>query len=346
MNKKSQIQFAHKCSILLESGISLSETLELICRLEKSKKNLTTIIGIKENVAKGISLSRSIVLTKVKFEPTLLSMITFGEESGILASAMRQALEILEKGNLIQKKLIGALIYPAFIAAATVAMTVFLVMYIFPKIIPLFSSLNITLPFLTRAVRGLYEFIIHFGLGTGLLGFIFLSLFIFLYKRKISFRTKVQEHLLKLPGLGPLLQKYYLVSACRSLGTLLECGQTLPVILLQISLSSPSEVYKKSWKVVHDEINRGIPISNSLQLFKKYIPQIVPDMLSIGERTGSLASMFHHVSRMYEEELDEFCKQLGTIIEPVLMIGMGLIVGSVALSIILPIYEVTNHLSH
>jgi type IV pilus assembly protein PilC len=344
MNKKSQLQFAHRCSVLLESGISLPEALELILNLEKRKSEKLYLQKIYENVSRGVSLSKSIARASSKFNPTLLSMITFGESSGILALSLRQGLEIIEKGEQIKKKLVGALIYPGFIALATFGMTLFLVMYIFPKIIPLFSSLNITLPLLTRAVRGLYRVLAHYGIIIGL-SVLFVGICcIVIYKKKVKFRYFAQDRILKLPILGLFVQKYHLSSSCRSVGTLLNCGQTLTHILHQISESTSSEIYKEMWKTSHDEVNKGISISMTLRRFKN-VPQLVPDMLSIGEKTGSLSTMFHHVSRMFEEELDNFCKQLGTVLEPVLMIGMGLIVGSVALSIILPIYEVTNHLS-
>lgn len=346
MNKKSQLQFAHRCAILLESGISLSEALTLIINLEKSTKGKHILCTIKENVEKGISLSKSIHTSKARFDPTLFSMISFGEKSGILAPSLRQALEILEKGGQIHKKLVGALIYPGFIALATLGMSLFLVMYIFPKIIPLFSSMDITLPLLTRAVRWLYESALHYGFWILANSALLTILFSILYKKKKRFRSQVQVLLLLTPGLGTIFKKYFISTFCRTTGTLLECGQTLPSILSQISESATFGVYRRAWKIAQKEIERGIPLSTSLRLFKSLFPELVPDMLSIGERTGSLASMFSHISKMYEEEIEEFIQQLGTIIEPVLMIIMGLVVGSVALSIILPIYEVTNHLTH
>lgn len=346
MNKKYQLQFAHRSAILLESGISLSETLSIILNMEKVKKRRAILGSILASVEKGISFSKSIVMSGARFEPGLVSLISFGESSGILALSLRQAVEMMEKGSSIKKKLLGALIYPAFIALATVGMTLFLVMYIFPKIIPLFSSMDIKLPLLTRAVKALYEFSLHYGVWAGLISLITVCIFIFAYKKKQQFRYRVQMTLLVIPIIGPILQKYSISSCCRSIGTLLDCGQTLPTILVQISQSSAFETYKKSWIFCREETLRGVPLATSLATFRSLFPPIVPDMLAIGERTGSLTAMFLHISRMYEEELEEFIKQLSTSIEPILMIGMGLIVGSVALSIILPIYEITNHLTH
>lgn len=346
MNKKSQIQFVHRLVVLLESGISLTEALDLIIQQEKQKKNLDLLKNIRLDVEKGIPLSKSIMQLHIKFDKNILSMMSFGESSGIFSSSLRQALHTHEKGNKIYKKLIGALVYPAFIAVATFGMTLFLVLYIFPKIIPLFSSMNISLPFLTRAVRALYEFLSHYGLilvGLLILGATF---FIFCYKRFKKVRYQTQNGILKIPLLGELQKKYYIATSCRSIGTLLECGQVLPLTLSQVESATGNIVYGKVWNEIKLRVNEGHLFSGALREHLKLFPALVPDILAIGERTGTLATTCLHVSRIYEEELDDFVKQLGTVIEPMLMIAMGLIVGSVALSIILPIYEITNHLQH
>ncbi len=347
MNKKAQLQFAQRCAVLLESGISLSEVFSIIIRMEKSKKNLATLSSLQEKIERGVSLSKSIALTKAKFDPQLVSMIAHGEASGILAVSLRQASNMMEKGSGIKKKIIGALIYPGFIAFATIGMTLFLVMYIFPKIIPLFSSMNITLPLITRIVRELYELTLHYGLFMVIIMTLGYAIFhyLYFYKKNIWLRHRIHIILLTAPLIGNVVQKYFICIYCQSAATLLECGQSLPTILDQLATSSSFSPYQKAWRFTRTEIERGISLSDSLRSFPTIFPTIVPDMLSIGERTGSLASMFHHVSRIYEQELEDFIKQLGTSIEPILMILMGLIVGSVALSIILPIYEITNHLS-
>ncbi len=345
MNKKFQLQFAHRCAILMDSGISLSESLAMIIRMERSKKRRAILLMIQEKIDKGVSLTKSVSSTKVKFEPVLISMIAHGESAGILALSLRQAGEMMEKGSDIKKKIIGALIYPGLIGCATVGMTLFLVMYIFPKIIPLFSSMNIELPLLTRAVRGLYEFILQYGLCAGIFVILSGTIFMVLYKKKVMFRYRIQLTLLVLPLAGNVLKKYFICMYCRSTATLLDCGQGLPTILGQLADSSSFYPYRKAWEFTRGEVERGISFSTSLRSFETLFPSIVSDMLSIGERTGSLSSMFHQVSRMYEEELDDFVKHLSTSIEPILMIVMGLVVGSVALSIILPIYEITNHLT-
>lgn len=344
MNKKSQLQFIHQCSILLGAGVSLSEALFLIISMEHNKKKVHALTAIKESVEKGQLFSKSIENSIRKFDPHLLSVIAFGERAGILPLSLAQARDMREKSNTLRRKLIGSLIYPGFIALATVGMSLFLVVYIFPKIIPLFSSLNIKLPLLTRMVRALYELLAHqgFAIAVGVLAT--MSLFALLYRKNHKTRCLAQRIFLHIPILGKTYIKYILTDQMRSIGTLLECGQALPGIIEGLAESVYLEDYKKIWEETYRKTLRGVSLSTSLST-TKIIPVIVPNMISIGERTGSLSVMCKNIAHMYEQELDDFIKQVSMSIEPILMIVMGLVVGSIALSIILPIYEITNHLT-
>ena len=126
---------------------------------------------------------------------------------------------------------------------------------------------------------------------------------------------------------------------------LLNNGQSLDYVLEHIYTNTSHEYFKGAWKESHREFMKGVLLSDCLRLYPKIFPTFVPDMISIGERTGTLSQIFNHIGKIYEEEIDIFIKQVSSIIEPVLMLFMGLVVGSIALSIILPIYEITNHLS-
>lgn len=346
MNKKSQLQFAQKCAVLLESGISLSEALSLITKIERNKKKQKFYLRLEEGVARGMTLSKIISESQEKINPVLVSLISFGEDAGILALTLRQAADLLEKSERTKKKLVGALIYPAFIGIATVLMTAFLVFFIFPKIVPLFASMNIKLPLLTRIIQYIYVSASTYGFYFLFMTVILFVTFFFSYRKNQNFRLKLQAYTLRLPVIGNLLKKVEIGTSCRSIGTLLKSGQSLPKTLRQIEQTTAIDIYQIMWQKIYEETIRGVQISQSLKHFIQIIPNIVPDMLMIGEKTGTLATMFLDIAHMFDEEIDSFTKDLGSVIEPVLMIGMGLIVGSVALSIILPIYEITSSLTH
>jgi len=346
MNKKAQLQFITRCASLIEAGISLSNSIEIIKNMEKSKRKVSILENIIQKLNNGISFSKSLRQSYKDFDHTLLTMTSYGESTGILPITLRQAASLLEKRSEIKKKIIGALVYPAFIALATLAMSLFLVMYIFPKIIPLLSSMDIQLPFLTRVVKAIYEQGVHYGLYITILILMACLFTFYLYKSKKALKTIIQNILLGLPVIGELIKKYTLSIFFQSSGTLLESGQSLTLVIKNGASFSILEPYKNAWGICLIETTKGNTLSQSMILSKKLFPQLVTDMLQVGEKTGTISSMFLQIGKIYEEEMDSFIKNFSSAIEPVLMIAMGLIVGSIALSIILPIYEITNHLGH
>ena len=343
---QDQIFFAQKLSLLLDSGISLSESL-LIMRNMSSRKGQKTIFDfLIAQCEQGTSFSKSLVQSGARFDPLFISLVKSGEYSGSLSSALEHIYKNLEKRNELRKKVISTMIYPSFIFMATIGMTLFLVLFIFPKILPLLNSLNIPLPLLTRTVRALYENTVSYGIQIGAAAVCVFLIAYFLIKKIYSIRKTWHAMLLH----TPLLKNYIRLSTMSSV-----CSTSEMLLLSNVSLydvhdfsyeSSKNLVYKNAFRRIRAESRKGTSLVNSLVVFPELFPKIMIEMCSIGERTGNLAIMFGHCAKIFEQDIDIFFKRFSALIEPTLMISMGFIVGSIALSIILPIYEITNHLNH
>ncbi len=336
-----QIFFAQRLSLLLNSNISIVEALTMMKNIDESlprKYIYEILIG---DIEKGISLSKSIKNTKLKINDLLFVLIQNGEEGGNLSEALLKAFHYLEKKNDLKKKIVSSLVYPCFIVIATICMTLFLILYIFPKIIPLLSSLNIKLPLMTRIVQSLYNFIISYGMHSVILcSFIFLIYKILIIKNK-HIRYKIDTLVLSITA----IKKYYTTSFCIMGEMILSSGKSLPDLAKFLSNSSQNTVYRDLFNKIYIESTHGISLSESLKKYNRYFPSLLLDMCTIGEKTGSLGVMLGHCGRIFEQDMENILKRFSSLIEPVLMIFMGLIVGSIALSIILPVYEITNHLS-
>ena len=245
----------------------------------------------------------------------------------------------------MKKKIISSLIYPAFIVFATITMTFFLILYIFPKIIPLLKSLNIELPLITRIVQAFYYFSISYGIWLILGVIVFISIFYFLNMKIFSFKYKIHLFLIHMPFFRKYIQIYIMASICSMSETLLNSGRSLPDALSFSKESVRNVVYKKVFAEIYDESVRGVSLADSLRKHSRIFPSILINMCDLGERTGHLANMLGHSAKIFEQDIDNAQKRLSSVIEPMLMVFMGLIVGSIALSIILPVYEITNHLT-
>ena len=340
-----QIFFAQRLSLLLNSGISIVESLRIMKNIDESVHHKKIYDLLIEDISKGIALSKSIKRINLKLDLFLYILIKNGEEGGRLVETLSQAYVYLEKNSEMKKKIVGSLIYPMFIVIATIAMTLFLILYIFPKIIPLLSSLNVTLPLITRVVQGIYYFMIGYGLWAvgGVVCFVFAVRF--LIRKNIRVRYKIHSFISSLPIVKKYLQILRMSSLCSIAEMSLSSGKGLPDILAFWSESSENLVYKNIYIQVEAELKRGVNLSNALNKYSNLFPILLITMISIGERTGNLGIMFGHCSRIFEQDIDTILKRFTSLIEPILMVFMGLIVGSVALSIILPVYEITNHLS-
>lgn len=350
INKKSfsisdQILFSQKLSLLLSSGISLIEALSMMNKIEKKDNRKKVYEFLVESIQKGVSLNRSIKNIDLKFHSLLVILIQIGEFSGHLSESLLHAHKYLEKKDEMKKKLISSVIYPAFIIVATICMTFFLILYIFPKIIPLLQSLDIELPLITRIVRGFYYFSISYGLWV-MLAFSILFLISFVLNKKIySIKYKSHLYILKIPFLGKYIQIYILSSICNISETLLSSGRSLTETILFSKESSKNIVYKKVFNEIYENSIQGVAFSVSLQKYHRIFPPILWSMCSLGEKVGNLGTMFGYCGKIFEQDIDNALKRISSLIEPMLMVLMGLIVGSIALSIILPVYEITNHLT-
>ena len=340
-----QIFFAQRLSLLLSSGISIVEALNMMRNMDNSQNRKEIYRIIIQDMEKGVSLGRSIINMKIRFNSLLITLIQNGENSGHLAEALMYAYDHLEKKNEMKKKITSSLVYPAFIVLATIIMTLFLILYIFPKIIPLLNSLDIKLPLITRIVQGSYYFLISYGLWSIL--FIFLTILIFniIIRRNLAIRYRFHLFIISIPFLNNYIKTYLLSSVCSIGEMLLSSGKGLPDLIIFSRDSSRNLVYKKLWNDMYIESMHGIAISISLKKRNRFFPRLLSDMCILGEKTGGLGPMLGHCGRIFEQDIDNSLKRFSSLVEPILMVFMGLIVGSIALSIILPVYEITNHLS-
>jgi type IV pilus assembly protein PilC len=340
-----QIFFAQRLSLLLNSGIPIIEALTLMSNMDKNKYRKNIYANLIKNIENGTSLAKSINLLKIQFNDLLVNLIQNGEITGRLSEALSTAYHHLEKKNDMKNKIISSLMYPGFIVMATILMTLFLILYIFPKIIPLLKSLDIKLPLITRIVLHIYNILLSYGVWMVSLTLIVSIVFVILKRRSNKFRLHCHKLITRLPILSKYLKIYRTSSLCSMGSMLLSSGRSLPEMVLFSENSSRNLVYKMIFKEIHKDSLQGISFSNSLKKFEFYFPLILKDMCVLGERTGSLSLMLEHCAKIFEGEMDNLLKKFSSLVEPILMVFMGIVVGGIALSIILPVYEITNHLS-
>ena len=336
--------FVKRLSYLLKAGIPILQSLTMIkdqTRLNFQKKITQSLI---EDVENGQSLSSSLKRFRNIFGDFIINVIRIGEDTGLLHQNLNYLAEELKERRLLRRKVIGAFIYPVFIALTTISITALLIIFIFPKILPILKSLNVPLPITTRFLIGLSGFLSNNGLYV-LLGLIFFIIAIIFISKLPKVNLFINNILPSIPIIGKILQNYQLTNVSRTLGILLKSNVTLTESIRITKETTPNLVYKNMLEKIGENILKGKKLSNQFEDFPRFFPILIPQMLSIGETTGNLSESFLYLAEFYKEEVDEMTKNLSNILEPFLMIFMGVIVGTVVISIITPIYGITQHLN-
>jgi type II secretory pathway component PulF len=342
---KEQTLFAKRMSFLIKAGVPIVECLLLIRTQTKSKGKAKVFDAVIADVTSGQHLSTSLGKFSRLFGDFAVNLIRVGEQSGILAQNLVYLADELQKKQALQRKVIGALVYPVFITVATIGVTAMLTAYIFPKLMPIFTSLHVELPLTTRAMIAASAYIRDWGLLT-LLGLIVFGILFHLARvQSEGFRKFTDRLVLHVPFAGSIVRAYNLTNFCRTLGLLLRSGIKFTNAIEVTAQSTKNRVYRETCTQLSALVTRGEPISKGLAARPDLYPDILTHMVAVGERTGSLSTTLTYLGEMYESEVDELTKTLSSSIEPVLMIVMGLLVGTIAVSVITPIYDITQHLN-
>lgn len=344
MSTRDQTFFVKRLSFLIKAGIPMRESL-LMIREQTGKRGYAVILDtVIENISSGQNLSTSLGRFKHIFGEFAINIISFGEQSGILPENLEYIADELKKRQTLRKKIIGASIYPIIVTVATVCIVTFLMVFLFPKILQVFSSLNYDLPISTRIVIALSNFIINFGfIALIFLVVLFIALIVTL-KKSLTAKLYLDILLLKIPLIKKIIRDYNMANLTRTMGLLLRGSISMSEALPIVEKTTSNLVYKQELRILSQVVNRGEKISTHLVKRREFFPDIVTQIISVGEHSGNLSNSLIYLSEMYETEIDDLTKNIGNMVEPVLMIVMGLIVGFIAISIITPIYGITQHL--
>ncbi len=334
-----QISFASRLSYLLDSGIPILESIRILEVKTKSKRVKDFYKKISEDISLGRSLSQSL---RPYFDGFALSVVEIGQQGGFLGSNLKYLAEELKKKKELRKGAIQALVYPSFIALSTLGIIIFLLMYIFPKILPVISGLNIKLPLSTRAVIFFSDFLSQTWFYFLILIVLFTTLFFWVLKKNDKFKFFVHKKIFRIPFWGGIYRDCLLAGFCRTFGMLLQAGLSVDRAL-EISESATSNLFLQS-KIceIRSGVCRGGSLSSFLFADSKFFPSDISEMSAVGERTGNLASVFISLGDFYSEQFSDQIKRISSVIEPGLLVVAGLLVGFVAVSIISPVYEITK----
>ncbi len=338
---QEKINFSRHLALTLKAGLPLLESLKIIQKQASSKKLQQVIGELLKDVENGQFLAQGLEKHRQLFGDFFINIIRIGEESGTLSQNLLYLADEIKKAQELKSKIRSAMIYPLVIFLATIGITVLLTFSVFPKVLPVFSSLKITLPLTTKILIAVFGFLLNYG-WLVLLGLVFLIILfrIALHFEKIKFFF--DRTLFFIPIVSSLTVGIAMANFTRTIGLLLKSGVKIVEAVNITAYTMTNLVYREALLKAADGIRRGEQFVNFLGKDKRLFPPLLSSLIEIGENTGNLEENLFYLSEYYTGEIDVLVKNLTSLLEPLLLLVMGIIVGFVALSIITPIYEVTS----
>ena len=340
--KRSEIiRMAKNLSAMLSAGLSLSRALSIIERQSGNKRLKAIVTELSDSIKKGSSFHEALDEHSKVFPKILIAMVRSGEESGSLADALAVVGLQMERSEELIRKIRGAMIYPAIVITAIVIVGILMLIYVVPTLTSTFTSLGVQVPLATRIIVAISDFMVaHVTLVLLMLIALVIGGIAFVRSRRGS--AIVLSVALPLPVIGELVRETYTARAARTLSSLLSSG--VPV-LDALSITKEvvrAEAFARVVAEAEEHVKKGELLSASFATHTKLYPILMSDMLAVGEETGKVAEMLKQIAEFYEQDVAEKTKDLSTIIEPVLMLLIGVVVGIFAVSMIAPIYSLSS----
>lgn len=338
-----QVAFARHLAVMVKAGLPLLDSLRMLQKESRSPSLKKILNRAIDDVSNGQFLSASLERHKSVFGDLFINIIRVGESAGILAENLGYLAEELKKKQELKRKVVGAMIYPAVIVVATFGITGLLTIFIFPKILPVFKTLRIELPATTKFLIAVSNALTDYGLWIVLSIFVILIALWLILKIK-AVRFFINLILLRFPVFGKIIKDVNLANLARTLGLTLKSGVQVVEAINITAESLKNPIYRRELQRVAEEVRKGESLAPFFAKRSSLFPSLFAQMVSVGETAGNLNETLLYLADFHESEVNEVTKNLSNILEPILMVFMGIIVGFVAISIITPIYEVTQSL--
>ena len=338
--RREVILFVEQVSLYLSAGLALNEALGIIGKYTK-KHRVKTISQMREDVESGISFGRAFS-DHISPKSAVLALIEQGEQSGHLAESLMSAHSLLERSDELTKKCISAIAYPLVIGIFATLLTIGLVRGVMPQIIPLLLSLHVKLPFITRATIFISNIISRLGLWILIFFACCLVGYSYVYKKYPRFRSAVQTILLQIPLIGLLLRLYWSSIFLRSCGSLIGSGSSVFDAYGYAVRAIGIIPIQKRFLAYSNNLSEGSSLSSICREKILVLPAFVSALVSAGESSGSLSASLIRAADIVDRDIAHTLKRLTSLLEPVMMAGMGFVVGGIALSIMMPIYDISK----
>jgi type IV pilus assembly protein PilC len=344
VSSKELAVFTRQFSVMIDAGLPLVQCLEILANQQDNKTFQKILTGVRASVEGGQTLASSLKQYDKVFDPLYYNMVDAGETGGILDTILQRLSTYIEKNVKLKRAVKSALIYPTAVIGIAVLVITLLLWKVVPVFVTLFNGLGAELPLPTRIVIGLSQFV----------GSIYGFLIVFLFAGAIvglkvwygtpQGRMAIDTMILKLPVLGMLMRKIAVARFTRTLGTLISSGVPILEGLDITARTSGNAVVERAILQTRKAVEAGRSLVDPLKESEVF-PGMVTQMIGVGEQTGAMDAMLQKIADFYEEEVDASVKDMLTLLEPVMIMFLGIVVGGIVISLYLPLFSLIAKLA-
>ncbi len=339
VKNKEVVIFSRQLSTLVSAGVPLVQGLSIL-EAQASKLFKPVVASIRADIESGLGIADAMKKHPDVFPTLYVSMIRAGEVGGILDTILERLSAYLEQAEALKAKIKSAMMYPAVLTTVALGVTVFLLVFVIPTFKSIFSGFGAELPFPTRIVIGLSD-----GLKANILYILPIPVVLFVlmqkYRKTAAGGEKIDTMMLHIPVFGELLKKVAIAKFTRTLGTLIKSGVPILQGLDTVAATAGNVVIEKAVLTCRESVKEGGKLADPLSRSGVF-PAMVVQMIGVGEETGSLDTMLIRIADFYDQEVDTAVKGLTSMMEPLIIVVLGVIIGTIVIAMFLPMFELGN----
>jgi type IV pilus assembly protein PilC len=330
--------FARQLATMLQAGIPMVQCFDIIGNGHDKPSMQKLVLAVKGDVEAGTSLHEALAKHPLYFDDLFVNLVEAGEHAGALETLLDKVATYKEKTEALKKKIKKALFYPAAVVAVAIIVTTVLLIFVIPQFESLFKGFGADLPAFTQMVIGLSRFVQDQGWWMALLVGVAVYVFFYFKKRSRPMRRALDRMMLKAPVIGPILVKAAIARYARTLSTMFAAGVPLVEALTSVAGATGNIVYEEAVLRIRDEVSTGQRLQRCMETTGLF-PNMVIQMIAVGEESGSLDSMAAKVADFYEADVDAAVDAMSSLLEPLIMVILGVLVGGMVIAMYLPIFK-------
>ncbi len=330
--------FSRQIATMMKSGVPLVQSLEIIANGQKNVRMKKLVDSLRGDIEGGSSIYEAMLKHPVQFDELYRNLVKAGETAGVLETVLDTIATYKENVEALKSKIKKALFYPAMVIAVAILVSGIMLVYVVPQFEDVFKGFGADLPAFTQVIVDLSRFMVEWWFPVLVVVIATIVAFFFFYKRSLSFQHFLDKVTLQIPVIGQIMHNSAIARFSRTLATTFRAGVPLVEALDSVAGATGNSVYTKATYRIRDDVSVGYPVNMAMKQTNLF-PHMVVQMTAIGEEAGALDTMLFKVAEFYEQEVNNSVDALASLLEPMIMIVIGVLVGSMVVGMYLPIFK-------